>query len=260
MFDDLTMNTILITSKMDIMFDDLTMIVNPSSKFTLRDILRAAVKSNEIPVEIMKRILRCKNLKDLYNEAEHNTFQGKGDIEYLEVYWKGHKDQWDNKIECGSQWGFHGIGKLGVVPDEKENPIKPSLKAKYRQKYAVELSPLYTLADYPIKICSTMSIDDWVAFRKSKNKKKRAEPKFITVDFQPCITLLELMSAIFWELSWFGSIKNRDAKKTELERRCKEIDEAKKNGTLDKLMIPWEEVKARIEKKLKKSLDNKELK
>ena len=70
------------------------------------------------------------------------------------------KPEWFERRKYGG-WGFHGVGVLGKVPPEvisireKKGEEVPE---DYRQNYAVQLSPLYTIADYPIKICDKVMV------------------------------------------------------------------------------------------------------
>ena len=73
-------NYIKITPDLDISFSDLMRPIDISQEFTLRDVLRAAVKSTHIPVEIMSEILHCRALLDYYNEAESKPFENKDNL------------------------------------------------------------------------------------------------------------------------------------------------------------------------------------
>jgi len=244
-------NYLKITPYLDIQFSDLMRVVDPLCEFTLRDILFIANNSTSIPVETMKSILHCNYIDEFYVEATSNHFKKENDIEYLEVFWDGSKDQFeDEPMNYNSSWLFHGVGFEGIVPDEDVNPIDPIIKATYRQKYAIEFSTLYNLSGYLIKINPTMTIVDWT---KEKDSYK-------SLDFRPSITLIELMYAIFYELSFFGSVKERDEKRLEIERRADEVEKARINGTLDQIMIPWETVKERITATIEKVKQDKETK
>ena len=52
----------------------------------------------------------------------------------------------------------------------------------------------------------------------------------------PDVTLLQLIHALFWELSFFGTPKKRDATREELRQRVERIDRGEER------LIPWEEV------------------
>lgn len=239
---------IKITPDVDINFYDLMLPVDVTKEFTLRDILKAVVNSSYIPIVVMQELLHCDHLQDYYDESESKPFEPsknfKEQLEYLELYWLGDicKDkEAPDGINFSSQWAFHGVGKLGVVEDENNRPIDPELKETYRESYGIELSSLYTLTDYKIKIRKEIMIIDW--------RPKDFKDQLKKIEFQPSITLIELLYWIFWEISFFGSPIKRDEQSNELKRRIDEIEEAKKNGTIDQLLIPWEKVKADLENK-----------
>jgi len=75
-------------------------------------------------------------------------------------------------------------------------------KKIYRHTLAIEFSPMYTLADYPVKIGNKLCITDYNV--------RPVENIDSTVDFKPSITLVELLYAIFWELFFCGDIDHRD--------------------------------------------------
>lgn len=233
---------IKITSNLEISFFDLMRLVDTDHEFTLRDVLRAVVNDIYIPIEVMQEMLQCRNLKEYYEEAESRPFDNSdSNMEYLELYYSGNiykNEESPNGISCSSIWDFHGMGKLGYVEDEDVCPIDPELKPTYRQAYAIELTPLYELADYKIKIRPEIIITDDRVKDYTKDTKR--------IEFQPSITLIELLYSIFWELSFFGSPEKRNEQNENLRESVREIDEAKKNGTLDQITTPWEDIKEQL--------------
>lgn len=230
------MEQIKITKDLKFDYKDLMEEVDLSQEFTLGDVINACMAS-KIPVESLMKILRC-DYTEFWQEMDTKPFRPEGNIEYLEVYWEGFVDEYDGKVSSSNMWAFHGLGKKGVLP--KDIPLKmlklnKEEKKNYRERYAVEFSPMYELAGYLIKVNDKMTIWD--------HRAKTCKTMLKTIDFAPSITLMELLYAIFWELSFCGSIAGREKKRGELDSAIKEIDEAKKNGTLDKVMIPWEKVK-----------------
>jgi len=237
-------NEIKITSDLNISFCDLMKQVDISHEFTLKDVLRAAVSSTEIPIEIMQEIVQCRYIKDFYEELLSKPFQDEGDVEYLELYYLVDISKDKNSssgFSSSSQWSFHGVGKLGVNSEPENRPMTPEELASFRESYAIELSPMYNLSDYKVNIRDEIMIVNWEEKDHSKQIQK--------VKFQPSITLIEVLYWVIWELSFFGDPKTRDEENAELKKRVEEIDEAKKNGTLDQITIPWETVKSNLESK-----------
>jgi hypothetical protein len=233
---------IKITEDLIFDFEDLMLPVNFEHEFTLRDVLRASVNS-AIPIEILSVMLRCNYIEDYWAEAESKPFDDKSDIEYLELYYWVTKHTFEGKRDDGSCWGFHGIGKEGVIPEDiiehsTEEEIQEMRDEGYRQAYAVEFTPMYKLADYPIRIGDKIHVTDY-----------DAHPKDILdrdIDVIPTITLMELLYWIFWELSFLGSLEERDDKGEGLKQIVDDIKEGKAELT------PWEEIKTKLEDKFKK--------
>ena len=208
---------IRITKRMDICWSDLVRPVDFGHKFTLRDLLRASVSSGSIPPKLMGAILRCPYVSELWDECKSKPFSRGGDehIDYLEIYWIGDRHEWSGKVSMSNMWGFHGVGKKGVIPDDlKENKIRVKDPKNHRQAYAVEFTPVYQLSGLPVRICGTMYFVDYKDLDSDRN-----------VEFTPSISLLELMYWVLWELSFCGGTKDRDRKLGEIK---KSYDESKK--------------------------------
>jgi hypothetical protein len=52
----------------------------------------------------------------------------------------------------------------------------------------------------------------------------------------PDVTLLQLIHALFWELSFFGTPEQRDAMREELHQRVKRIESGQER------LIPWDDI------------------
>jgi len=233
--------TIKITKKLQFDFD-LMLTVDFEHEFTLRDLLKA-VYNSKIPDDSLIRILRCPYIYDYFIESESKPFENDSDIEYLEVYYCVIKDTFEGKREDGSCWGFHGVGKEGVVPQDliensSEEEVNKMIEEGYRQTFAVEFSPMYKLADYPIRLGKEICFTDYDA--KPEDMLDR------NIDVSPSITLMELLYWVFWELSFLGSPKRREEQGEELKRRCDDVKSGKAK------MIPWETVKKQLQDKFLK--------
>jgi len=199
----------------DLCFDypDLMREVDQSTKFTLYDVLKACTQS-KIPINILSQILQCNYIQDYYKEAISKPFVDKGDIHHLRIYW------WGNKNTSCQSWGFDGVGKAGHYGKEMEEHIPEAERATYIENYAIEFSPTYELCGYEIRV-------------------DVLDAKY---DFHPSITLIELLYAIFWELSFCGSIADRNGKKEEIDKSAKEVDKAIENGTINDITVPFDKV------------------
>lgn len=211
-------DNIKIMPRMKFDLDDLLKIVDFSHPFTLRDVLKACSDS-EIPLKVLECILHCSYIEDLCKEAESKPFCDKGDMEYLEVYWWGSKGTYDGVKESSNCWGFHGIGILNRYSDDivkMYEHMGKELPKNFRENYAIEFTPMYELCDYEIRMSPKLHITNYDAEPTQRNDVDE------DVEFVPSITLIELLYAVFWEISFCGSPEDRDAKSEELSKTVEE--------------------------------------
>jgi len=240
------MDDIKIMSSAKFDLEDLIRFVDFSHPFTLRDVFKM-INNSAMPTSIVESIVHCQYIYDLWKEIESKPFSDSGSIEYLEVYWWGTRRVHKGIVENNQTWGFHGVGYLDHYDSDMLDMYKnmgKELPKNFRQAYAVEFSPMYELADYEIRMSPQLHMTDYEA--------KPDDDSDIDVDFTPSITLIDLFHAIFWELSFMGSIEERESKKEELKKSVEEIDKAYKEGRIDEVTVPFEEVKARLEEKFGK--------
>jgi hypothetical protein len=234
---------IKITRDLKFNYDDLTKIVDQDCEFTLMDVLEACMNS-KIPMEILAQIIDCLYIPDLYNEAKSREFKVGKNICYLCLSLWGTINDYNGKINQGWAWIFDGVGKPGHYGKEIESFIPKSKRAKYIERYAIEFSPVDSLSGYKIKIGSKIHITDY-------RKEPQDKDSNIYYDFQPSITLIDLLYSIFYELSLCGSIEDREAEKKMIKSRIRKINRARKNGTIDKMTVSWKKGKIGLEKKIK---------
>lgn len=188
------MKKIIINKNLKFNSDDLMQFVDMTKPFTLRDVFNC-IQNSKVTIEKLKKILKCRYLEEYMEEINKPNVpkKDKDGIKYLEIYCGAEEiGAKDNKY---MRWSFHGVGK----------------KDKFTDKYALEFSPLYEIADFKIRISDTMLV-----FNESNGKilKKKVDTS---------IMLIELLYAIVWELSWNGSIENREKRLQELKRRVENI-------------------------------------
>ena len=239
-----------ITKSLKFGLEDLMRTVDPDYEFTLRNVLNAC-KNSTVPMPVLCALVRCPYIEDYIEEMQSKRFQNDRDIEYLELMWTAEVDEFDGKEDHGSSWSFHGVGEEGYISDDlrshcSEEDIKRMEEEGWRQGYAIEFSPMYKLANFPIKIKKEICITDWRGYKASWEGKDY-DDMYTKSDVQPSITLIELLYSIFWELSFCGSPEQRGEQEEELTRRVDEFDKAKEEGRLDEVCVPWEEVKENLE-------------
>lgn len=135
-------------------------------------------------------------------------------IDYLELYWHYEVDKFNKEKTSQLQMpifpGFHGVG---IYDNQPSN-------------WAVEMSPQSSIIGLPVKLK-----DELIIFDDSKFKlgKKKYDYNYKGEIFKsPSYSLGQILYGIIWELSFFGSPKDRDEQKKKLDQSVKEIEEDEK--------------------------------
>jgi len=196
------MKKIIINEKLKFSFDDLTQYVDTSKSFTLKDVLNC-IRNSKVSLNVLRKILKCRCLEEYIDEVNQKKSVGEDDgnkLYYLQVQRAKNIEKVNGKKESSCRWEFYGVGKMDKLTAEK---------------YAIEFSPLYGMADLKVKVSNVMVVWD------------ETNTKFYKEKIEPLIMLVELLYAVVYEISWNGSIKNREAKLAELKRRVEDIKEDK---------------------------------
>ena len=245
-------NSIKITSDLKFGYADLMKVVDFSQEFTLKDVI-SICNNSKIPLDVLSNILNCNVLDYIEELKKNNADEDKiNDMDYLELYWWGTKHTWEGVREDSSMWGFHGVGKLGHISEDvlKYCKLTKKQKLEYREKYAVEFTPVYKLANYVIKISKNMHVTDYDCMPRTLDD--------LSIDLIPSITLIDLLYAIFYEISFCGSPSQRDGKMSELQKMVKELDAGTlKTRPLDLKTYSSKEVLRRVTKKIKETKKSK---
>lgn len=195
------MNKVKITKDLYFGFSNLCDIIDWTEQFTLKDILDCCCNSI-LTFNQQKNIFHCNYIEDYIKEAKNKSKNPNlyRDIEYLEISLYCEKDY--------SEWRFEGVGYKGKIEENVANFMNLTKKEKenYREKYGIEMTPMYEISHLPIKIKKSIGFTDG-----SSNYKE--------IECCPNITLVELFKTIFWELSFYGSPKERDKRVDDLEKR-----------------------------------------
>lgn len=154
------------------------------------------------------------------------------EIEWLEVYWATELSDIYNTgtKEISIYTGFHGIG-FELQEDKKDGDYILYNKGT-RIHWGIDFVPLKDLLGMPIKLNEEFIVyEDWHTAEDKKNIKElvRSRRKF---------TLYEAIHAVMWELSFYGSEENKQAKKAELDASLSELQD--ENGN----MLPIEVLEA----------------
>jgi hypothetical protein len=153
------------------------------------------------------------------------------DLDYLEVYPAVELHKYvPGRATLTHYWGFHGWGDW---PDAE----KGGMPAGTKGGWAIEMTPLAQLKHLELRIKTDSELYD--------EKYKPRYSRKLLAEFRMEPTFLEFVHAILWELSFFGTPENRDAKSAELTEQVKEIDSGRAK------LVPADD----LFKKIKKTLD-----
>lgn len=159
--------------------------------------------------------------------------QDKSNLSCLELGWMASLSSYAKQDVPYLQVDTNFIG-LGPIPDDDK------LYENWPDKninYAIDMTPVNQLINLPIKMNEYFDLRD---------EREGYNPTAIIAKVKKEFTLFDVLFGIFWELSFFGSPTNRDKERKEIERRFEEI----KSGKAE--LIPWEDIKKRLEDKIKK--------
>lgn len=214
---------------------------------TLQDIFNT-VDSYKLLKIIISQYSWCRDIDAFHAQAKeiHEDYEEEDKIDYLEIYHHVETNQSDEKIkhpgglrerirtvdfECCPC--FHGIGPAPEKDvDEYGNP-NPANRGNKTQQYSVSYSPMWKLANLPVKINENFDVySKWVPGTKYKSEKIMSSSR----DF----SLLEVLDAIYWDISFMGGPEENAAFMEDMDEKISEIKSGEIAG------IPWEQVSKRL--------------
>lgn len=148
-----------------------------------------------------------------YLEIYHNT---KTNTAFKKVKHPGGLREKTITIDYESYIEFHGMG-----PPEEDSQIKSDLIS-----YSVSYSPMWELANLPVRLNNEINVfEPW----NNKIHNKENPPEKIlsrTKEF----TLLEVLDAIYWDISFMGSPQDNADFIDEMKNRLKNFDDSLEDG------------------------------
>lgn len=173
--------------------------------------------------------LLCETIKD-----DPSGLPGRNVLQKVEISWGCESSNYGHGLSFEFFPHASGVGPSDGTSEEYGGPKKGEII----NNYGLDFTPLCELAPLPL------SLDENVKMNKSEKKNGKFE--FTTVDLgHHQFTLFEIVQAILDEVSFFGPPSNRDSTKDMLIERVREIDSGEAKT------IPFDEVKKKLEKKLK---------
>lgn len=147
-------------------------------------------------------------LGEMVEEGDKPYVREEDNITHLEIGWSAEIIKYNGPDELIDYTIIHGIGEGGP--------------------YALDFSPINTLTELELKLNTEYNIYDM------RNVSANT-PVLLTAKKQ--FSLLDILRGVFWELSFHGSIKNRDQRCAQLKQTVEDIDSGKEK------LIPWEDIK-----------------
>lgn len=151
-------------------------------------------------------------MSEAFNEKEKEPIQDQ-EIDFLELYWtpslqklEGRESLQGSAFPC-----LHGLGP--VLQNEQDG-----FKAGSRIPYSLSFMPLGTLLDLPLKIKK-----DTELWSEDFDSRKLKDKKILDIKEWP-MTLGQIVYGIFWELSFYGSPKDRDQQGQKLKEIIKDLN------------------------------------
>lgn len=199
---------------------------------TLKHIFKAVAEYDFLKL-VIAQYSWCKQIDEFHAQAKEEAkskIEESEIIDYLEIYHhpeihkivenKKHPGGLREKIitiDFDTSASFHGIGH--VRDGSKIN-------------YSVSYSPMWELADLPVKLNKTFDI--YQPFDPYKHNKDVQPEKIMSATRE--FTLLEVLDAIYWDISFAGGPSNNAEF---LENMTKTVDDIK-SGKVS--LIPFEEL------------------
>lgn len=155
-------------------------------------------------------------LEEIIDEGLDKISTNKSSIQYINIGWRA---VLHDLHEGGTGLDFD-VDIYGSIDGDKE-------------KYALDMSSTQNLMDCKVRLIEDIFITDETKNGFNILKQTQAFPILLTCKKE--FTLFDILRGLFWELSFFGSPKERDAKKDELiesvknikVEECKSLDEVK---------------------------------
>jgi hypothetical protein len=152
----------------------------------------------------------CGRIDEFHAQAEEPIrSEGRaGRLEYLEVYRGGKLNRYKGKTGLDIYYGFHGIGG-------PEGEWTPAVTPEGKVMYSVSCTPMYDLADLPVRLNESL-----VVFGP---REKKGPPSPVIAGANMGYSLLEVLDAIYDDISFHGSPAEAAGFLEEMRERVEEI-------------------------------------
>lgn len=209
---------------------------------TLKQIFEAVDKYKFLKL-VISQYSWCRQLDEFHAQAQEPQRVDPDDvepIEYLELSHHPEVHKFTEKkkhpggmreriitIDFETSIGFHGIGPISKSKDED---VQKSASPDGNIKYSVSYSPMWKLADLPVRLNKTFDV--YEPFDLNNPKKDPEKLLSSTREY----TLLDVLDAIYWDISFMGGPEDN----ANFIEQMKDTVEQIRNGEVP--MIPIEQV------------------
>lgn len=223
------------SDKSDNLFDYLEKCVKIEDGFTLDQLFTLVSKDHEIHNVVMRNcwitpfIEYWKKVHSAGYVAPEYVYDPDG-IEYLNLYW--HAEMSDSYI-----WGTDRPNLDGAGWILKEDKVEDwgGYKKGTRINWGIDFSELSTLLHLPIVIDETLKIYEDLADTNARYTPDGTDNNVrVLFECKKKYTLKDVISGVFWELSFHGTPEDAAEQKAILDERLEDVNESIRTGDMSK--------------------------
>lgn len=184
---------------------------------TLLDLMRA-VDSLPTLTEFLREYSWCWQIEQFHSQVSEpmrTENEHAASIEYLEVYKHAYIHEFNGETTIDLSCDFHGVGK----------PESCEARPRGREFYSVSMTPLYDIADLPVRLNKQL-----VIYQAWKPGDPPAEKVLLAGD--SCFSLLDVLDAIYDDISFYGG----PAEAREMLEELRDTVEQIKSGELQTIL------------------------
>lgn len=195
---------------------------------TFKDLMLLARNHQDMLSPMLTKQKDC--LHKILDEGLNKEATGKSCLKYVEVSWRASIDKYGPTVDFHKWISFNGIG------DPEEGEHFKGWPEGEPVTYALDFTPTYELAPLPLKLNPHFKLFD---------ERETLANAPVIVEATEAFTLYDVLHGAFWETSFHGEPDARNERLEELNKSIREIESGEAK------LIPWEDVKARLEQKVK---------
>lgn len=195
------------------------------SDMTLGDLF-AFVEAHEDLKAFISCYSWCRAIDEFHAQAKE-PYKERSTLSRLEIYRSGEVHRWVEKknkarahrVSLYLNYDFHGLGPCDE--DILKHYAECGGEPPEEQQYSVSYTPVNKMVHLPLVLNTEMEVHEWISdLRESRLHLKCRYP----------LTLLEVLDAIYWDISFHGGPEDNKAFLEEMKDRMEEVDRAKEKG------------------------------